>query len=152
MYKRQAELLARQEADMQAEMDRKAREESEKAEAKTKAAKADKKGKTSAAEDKAKAESEEKEKVAATAAAKVRDDELENIRVRRAKAEAEALAIRDMMNAPARVLKAAKPPEEEKKGTLHKPVKAEGADEKKKDKVKPGAKTCLLYTSPSPRD
>jgi translation initiation factor IF-2 len=147
--KRQAELLARQEADMQAEMDRKAREESEKAAAKTKAAKTDKKEKTSAAEDKAKAESEEKEKVAATAAAKVRDDELENIRVRRAKAEAEALAIRDMMNAPARVLKAAKPPEEEKKGTLHKPVKAEGADEKKKDKVKPGAKTIKSTESSS---
>ena len=147
--KRQAELLARQEADMQAEMDRKAREESEKAEAKTKAANADKKVKTSAEEDKAKAENEEKEKVAATAAAKVRDDELESIRVRRAKAEAEALAIRDMMNAPARVLKAAKPPEEEKKGTLHKPVKAEGADEKKKDKVKPGAKTIKSTESSS---
>ena len=147
--KRQAELLARQEADMQAEMDRKAREDSEKAEAKTKAAKTDKKETISAEENKAKAESEEKEKVAATAAAKVRDDELESIRVRRAKAEAEALAIRDMMNAPARVLKAAKPPEEEKKGTLHKPVKAEGADEKKKDKVKPGAKTIKSTESSS---
>jgi translation initiation factor IF-2 len=140
--KRQAELLARQEADMQAEMDRKAREESEKAEAKTNAAKSDE-------EDTAKAENEEKEKVAATAAAKVRDDELESIRVRRAKAEAEALAIRDMMNAPARVLKAAKPPEEEKKGTLHKPVKAEGTEEKKKDKVKPGAKTIKSTESSS---
>ena len=147
--KRQAELLARQEADMQAEMDRKAREESEKAAAKTKAAKTDKKEKTTAAEDKAKAESDEKEKVAATAAAKVRDDELENIRLRRAKAEAEALAIRDMMNAPARVLKAAKPPEEEKKGTLHKPVKAEGAEEKKKDKVKLGSKTIKSTESSS---
>ena len=147
--KRQAELLARQEADMQAEMDRKAREDSEKAEAKTKAAKTDKKETISAEENKAKAETEEKEKVAATAAAKVRDDELESIRVRRAKAEAEALAIRDMMNAPARVLKAAKPPEEEKKGTLHKPVKAEGADEKKKDKVKPGAKTIKSTESSS---
>jgi translation initiation factor IF-2 len=147
--KRQAELLARQEADMQAEMDRKAREESEKAAAKTKAAKTDKKETVSAEENKAKAETEEKEKVAATAAAKVRDDELESIRVRRAKAEAEALAIRDMMNAPARVLKAAKPPEEEKKGTLHKPVKAEGADDKKKDKVKPGAKTIKSTESSS---
>ena len=134
---------------MQAEIDRKAREDSEKVEAKTKAAKASKKDKTSPAEAQAKAESEEKEKVAATAAAKVRDDELENIRVRRAKAEAEALAIRDMMNAPARVLKAAKPPEEEKKGTLHKPVKAEGADEKKKDKAKPGTKTIKSTESSS---
>ncbi len=147
--KRQAELLARQEADMQAEMDRKAREESEKAEAKTKAAKTNKKEKTSAAEDQAKAEVEAKEKSEATAAAKVRDDQLEGIRVRRAKAEAEALAIRDMMNAPARVLKAAKPPEEEKKGTLHKPVKAEGAEEKKKDKVKPGSKTIKSTESSS---
>jgi translation initiation factor IF-2 len=147
--KRQAELLARQEADMQAEMERKAREESEKAAAKTKAAKTDKKETVSAEENKAKAETEEKEKVAATAAAKVRDDELESIRVRRAKAEAEALAIRDMMNAPARVLKAAKQPEEEKKGTLHKPVKAEGADDKKKDKVKPGAKTIKSTESSS---
>jgi translation initiation factor IF-2 len=65
------------------------------------------------------------------------------------KAEAEALAIRDMMNAPARVLKAAKPPEEEKKGTLHKPVKAEGADEKKKDKAKPGTKTIKSTESSS---
>ena len=141
--KRQAELLARQEADMQAEMDRKAREESEKAEAKTKAAKADKKEKTSAEEDKTKAENEEKEKVAATAAAKVRDDELESIRVRRAKAEAEALAIRDMMSTPARVLKAPSEvaAEEAKKGTLHKPAKAEGADDKKKAPAKVGGKT-----------
>jgi len=147
--KRQAELLARQEADMRAEIERKAREDSEKVEAKTKAAKVSKKDKTSPEEAQAKAESEEKEKAAANAAAKVRDDELENIRVRRAKAEAEALAIRDMMNAPARVLKAAKPPEEEKKGTLHKPVKAEGADEKKKDKAKPGAKTIKSTESSS---
>jgi translation initiation factor IF-2 len=147
--KRQAELLARQEADMRAEIERKAREDSEKVEAKTKAAKVSKKDKTSPEEAQAKAESEEKEKTAANAAAKVRDDELENIRVRRAKAEAEALAIRDMMNAPARVLKAAKPPEEEKKGTLHKPVKAEGADEKKKDKAKPGAKTIKSTESSS---
>jgi translation initiation factor IF-2 len=53
------------------------------------------------------------------------------------------------MNAPARVLKAAKPPEEEKKGTLHKPVKAEGADEKKKDKAKPGTKTIKSTESSS---
>jgi translation initiation factor IF-2 len=134
---------------MRAEIERKAREDSEKVEAKTKAAKVSKKDKTSPEEAQAKAESEEKEKAAANAAAKVRDDELENIRVRRAKAEAEALAIRDMMNAPARVLKAAKPPEEEKKGTLHKPVKAEGADEKKKDKAKPGAKTIKSTESSS---
>ena len=150
--KRQAELLARQEADMKAEMDRKAREESEKAEAKAKVEKETVKTETTAEEVKAKADVEEKQKVADAAAAKVRDDELENIRVRRAKAEAEALAIRDMMNAPARVLKAAKPVEEEKKGTLHKPVKAEGAEEKKKDKsgaAKPGTKTIKSSESSS---
>ena len=150
--KRQAELLARQEADMKAEMDRKAREESEKAEAKAKVEKETVKTEVTAEEVKAKADVEEKQKVADAAAAKVRDDELENIRVRRAKAEAEALAIRDMMNAPARVLKAAKPVEEEKKGTLHKPVKAEGAEEKKKDKsgaAKPGTKTIKSSESSS---
>ncbi|MFM8153219.1 MAG: translation initiation factor IF-2 N-terminal domain-containing protein, partial [Polynucleobacter victoriensis] len=150
--KRQAELLARQEADMKAEMDRKAREESEKAEAKAKVEKETVSTEVTAEEVKAKADVEEKQKVADAAAAKVRDDELENIRVRRAKAEAEALAIRDMMNAPARVLKAAKPAEEEKKGTLHKPVKAEGAEEKKKDKsgvAKPGTKTIKSSESSS---
>ncbi|MEY3950344.1 MAG: hypothetical protein RJB21_102 [Pseudomonadota bacterium] len=150
--KRQAELLARQEADMKAEMDRKAREESEKAEAKAKVEKEAVQTEVTVEEVKAKADVEEKQKVADAAAAKVRDDELENIRVRRAKAEAEALAIRDMMNAPARVLKAAKPAEEEKKGTLHKPVKAEGAEEKKKDKsgvAKPGTKTIKSSESSS---
>ena len=150
--KRQAELLARQEADMKAEMDRKAREESEKAEAKAKVEKEAVQTEVTAEEVKAKADVEEQQKVADAAAAKVRDDELENIRVRRAKAEAEALAIRDMMNAPARVLKAAKPAEEEKKGTLHKPVKAEGAEEKKKDKsgvAKPGTKTIKSSESSS---
>jgi translation initiation factor IF-2 len=150
--KRQAELLARQEADMQAEMERKAREESEKQAAKAKSEKVKESKddqKVTAEEKQAKADSEEQEKQAASAAAKVRDDELESIRVRRAKAEAEALAIRDMMSAPARVLKAAKPAEEEKKGTLHKPVKAEGAEEKKKDKAKPGAKTIKSSESSS---
>ena len=148
--KRQAELLARQEADMKAEMDRKAREESEKAAAKEKVEKEVAKVEVTPEEVKAKADVEEKQKVADAAAAKVRDDELESIRLRRAKAEAEALAIRDMMNAPARVLKAAKPAEEEKKGTLHKPVKAEGAEEKKKDKAaKPGAKTIKSSESSS---
>ena len=86
---------------------------------------------------------------AKAAEAAARKAELQQQIQARAKAEAEALAIRDMMNAPARVLKAAKPPEEEKKGTLHKPVKAEGADDKKKDKVKPGAKTIKSTESSS---
>jgi translation initiation factor IF-2 len=151
--KRQAELLARQEADMKAEMDRKNREEADKAAAKAEAEKVVKKEiKASAEEVEEKANIAKKEKEDSAAAAKVRDDELENIRVRRAKAEAEALAIREMMSAPARVMKAAKPPEEEKKGTLHKPVKAEGADDKKKDKpgvVKPGTKTIKSSESSS---
>jgi translation initiation factor IF-2 len=151
--KRQAELLARQEADMKAEMERKAREEAEKAAAKAKAEKVVEKTEVASAEEvQEKADIAKKEKADIAAAAKVRDDELENIRVRRAKAEAEALAIREMMSAPARVLKAAKPPEEEKKGTLHKPVKAEGADDKKKDKpgaVKPGTKTIKSSESSS---
>jgi len=161
--KRQAELLARQEADMKAEMERRAREEAEKAEkaekaaAKVKAEQAAKSEVKDTVEDvQAKADVAEKQKVAeaaaAAAAAKARDDELELIRVRRAKAEAEALAIREMMNAPARVLKAPKPAEEEKKGTLHKPVKTETADDKKKDKAavaKPGAKTIKSSESSS---
>ena len=154
--KRQAELLARQEADMKAEMERRARDEAEKAEKAAAKVKAEQATKTvaedTAEEAQAKADVAEKEKVAVAAAAKVRDDELELIRARRAKAEAEALAIREMMNAPARVLKAPKPAEEEKKGTLHKPVKAEGADDKKKDKAavaKPGAKTIKSSESSS---
>ena len=161
--KRQAELLARQEADMKAEMERRAREEAQKAEkaeqaaAKVKAEQAAKSEVKDTVEDvQAKADVAEKQKVAeaaaAAAAAKARDDELELIRVRRAKAEAEALAIREMMNAPARVLKAPKPAEEEKKGTLHKPVKTETADDKKKDKAavaKPGAKTIKSSESSS---
>jgi translation initiation factor IF-2 len=151
--KRQAELLARQEADMKAEMDRKNREEADKAAAKAEAEKVVKKEVEASAEEvQEKAKIAKKEKEDSAAAAKVRDDELENIRVRRAKAEAEALAIREMMSAPARVMKAAKPPEEEKKGTLHKPVKAEGADDKKKDKpgvVKPGTKTIKSSESSS---
>ena len=162
--KRQAELLARQEADMKAEMERRAREEAQKAEkaeqaaAKVKAEQAAKSEVKDTVEDvQAKADVAEKQKAAeaaaaAAAAAKARDDELELIRVRRAKAEAEALAIREMMNAPARVLKAPKPAEEEKKGTLHKPVKTETADDKKKDKAavaKPGAKTIKSSESSS---
>lgn len=72
------------------------------------------------------------------------EEQLKSIRARRAIAEAEALAIREMMSAPSRVLKAPAPPVapvapvvEDKKGTLHKPVKAEGADDKKKAVVKP---------------
>ena len=74
------------------------------------------------------------------------EEDLKSIRARRAVAEAEALAIREMMSTPSRVLKAAPPPApvapvaDDKKGTLHKPVKAEGAEEKKKTLIKPTGK------------
>jgi translation initiation factor IF-2 len=150
--KRQAELLARQEADMKAEMERKAREEAAIAAAKAEAEKlvgVSEEQSVEAVKEKEKDKVKAKEQAAADA--KANDAELEALRLRRSKAEAEALAIREMMNAPARVLKAPKPPEEEKKGTLHKPVKAEGsADDKKKSTVaKPGTKTIKSSESSS---
>ena len=127
--KKQAELLARQEAEMKAQLEKRAQEEAE------------------AKQNQEKTESSTKETKAAKAKAADEED-LEALRVRRAKAEAEALAIREMMSTPARVLKAPKSPEEEKKGTLHKPVKAEG-ETKKADKPKPGAKTIKSSESSS---
>ncbi|QKM64527.1 translation initiation factor IF-2 [Polynucleobacter tropicus] len=130
---RQAELLARQEAEM------KAAEEARQKEAATPAEKeeqATKEASEAAAEKKAQADKAAKELAAA------KEKELTDLRARRAAAEAEALAIRDMMSAPARVLKAPSEvaAEEAKKGTLHKPAKAEGAEDKKKP-AKVGGKT-----------
>ena len=130
---RQAELLARQEAEM------KAAEEARQKEAATpteKEGQALKETSDVAVEKKAKAEKAAKELAA------VKEKELADLRARRAAAEAEALAIRDMMSAPARILKAPSEvaAEEVKKGTLHKPTKAEGAEEKKKPN-KVGGKT-----------
>ena len=72
------------------------------------------------------------------------EEDLKSIRARRAVAEAEALAIREMMSTPSKVLKAPAPPPapvvDDKKGTLHKPVKVEGADDKKKAVIKPTGK------------
>ncbi|SMC47872.1 translation initiation factor IF-2 [Polynucleobacter kasalickyi] len=72
--------------------------------------------------------------------------DLESIRKRRAIAEAEALAIRQMMSSPG-IKKAPPPPPpvvapvaDDKKGTIHKPVKTETADDKKKLAVKPTGK------------
>ncbi|QWD92764.1 translation initiation factor IF-2 [Polynucleobacter asymbioticus] len=126
---RQAELLARQEAEMKAAEDARQKEVA----AVEPPAKSNDEA---AAEKKAAAEKAAKE-LAAT-----KEKELADIRVRRAAAEAEALAIRDMMSAPARVLKAPSETaaEEAKKGTLHKPAKIEGADDKKKV-IKVGGKT-----------
>ena len=52
------------------------------------------------------AQHKERIKQAAKELAAVKEKELADLRARRAAAEAEALAIRDMMSAPARVLKA----------------------------------------------
>ena len=129
---RQAELLARQEAEMKAAEEARQKEVSAPA---PKEAAADEA--PAAAEKKASAEKAAKE-FAAT-----KEKELADIRARRAAAEAEALAIRDMMSAPARVLKAPSEvaADEAKKGTLHKPAKAEGAEDKKKAAAKVGGKT-----------
>ncbi len=114
---RQAELLARQEAEMKAAT-----------EAKQKKVEGEQKpGKVEAEREAASKEQAKKE--------------LAELQSRRAAAEAEVSAIRDMMSAPARVLKAPSEiaSDEAKKGTLHKPVKADGADDKKKP-VKVGGK------------
>ena len=134
---RQAELLARQEAEM------KAAEEARQKEVAAPVVK----GSAPVDEAPAAAEAAAEKKAVADKAAKdlaaSKEKELADIRVRRAAAEAEALAIRDMMSAPARVLKAPSEiaAEEAKKGTLHKPAKAEGADDKKKTVAKVGGKT-----------
>jgi translation initiation factor IF-2 len=131
---RQAELLARQEAEM------KAAEEARQKEAAKPLTKKD-----SAADAKSPAVTEKKAKLekAAKDLAASKEKELSEIRIRRAAAEAEALAIRDMMSTPARVLKAPNEiaTDETKKGTLHKPAKAEGAEDKKKTPTKVGGKT-----------
>ena len=87
-------------------------------------------------------EIKKKNDLAAKELADTSEKQLADIRSRRAAAEAEALAIRDMMSAPARVLKAPSEvaAEDAKKGTLHKPLKAEGADDKKKAPTKVGGK------------
>jgi translation initiation factor IF-2 len=146
---RQAELLARQEAEMKAAEDARQKEADAVAAASVvepvveKAAKSD----DDASAAKAAAEKAADKKAQADKAAKEIADaskaQLADITKRRAAAEAEALAIRDMMSAPARVLKAPSEiaAEEAKKGTLHKPAKAEGADDKKKAVAKVGGKT-----------
>ncbi len=107
---RQAELLARQEAEMKAASEAK-----------------QKKVETEQKPSKAQAEQE----AASKAQAK---KELAELQSRRAAAEREVSAIRDMMSTPARVLKAPSEvaSEEAKKGTLHKPIKADGGEDKKK--------------------
>ena len=133
---RQAELLARQEAEMKAAEEARQKEVAAPENKEAKAVDEAPDAAAAAAEKKAIADKAAKELAAA------KEKELADLRARRAAAEAEALAIRDMMSAPARVLKAPSEvaAEEAKKGTLHKPAKAEGAEDKKKP-AKVGGKT-----------
>ena len=146
---RQAELLARQEAEMKAAEDARQKEaaavaaaapadsEIEKAPKSVDEASTSAEAAAKAADKKAQADKAAKDIADASKA------QLADITKRRAAAEAEALAIRDMMSTPARVLKAPSEiaAEEAKKGTLHKPAKVEGADDKKKVVAKVGGKT-----------
>jgi translation initiation factor IF-2 len=139
---RQAQLLARQEAEMKAAEEARVKEVAAAAvpapvEKEVKAVDEVPAAAAEAAEKKVKADKAAKDLADANKA------QLADITKRRAAAEAEALAIRDMMSAPARVLKAPSEvaAEEAKKGTLHKPAKAEGADDKKKAPAKVGGKT-----------
>ncbi|QWD67607.1 translation initiation factor IF-2 [Polynucleobacter sp. VK25] len=134
---RQAELLARQEAEMKAAEE--ARQKEVAAPVVKEVAPADEAPDAAAAAAEKKASADKAAKDLAVS----KEKELADIRLRRAAAEAEALAIRDMMSAPARVLKAPSEiaAEEAKKGTLHKPAKVEGADDKKKAVAKVGGKT-----------
>jgi translation initiation factor IF-2 len=133
---RQAELLARQEAEM------KAAEEARQKEAAVPTTKKPTAEEAKAALSAEAVDAKKKKDLAAKELADASEKQLADIRSRRAAAEAEALAIRDMMSAPARVLKAPSEvaAEEAKKGTLHKPLKAEGADDKKKTPAKVGGK------------
>jgi translation initiation factor IF-2 len=133
---RQAELLAHQEAEM------KAAEEACQKEAAAPAIKKPTPEEAKAELSTEAVDAKKKKDLAAKELADANEKQLADIRSRRAAAEAEALAIRDMMSAPARVLKAPSEvaAEESKKGTLHKPLKAEGADDKKKPPAKVGGK------------
>ncbi|MDP3621688.1 MAG: translation initiation factor IF-2 [Polynucleobacter sp.] len=133
---RQAELLARQEAEMKAAEEARQKEAAAPAPVKQTDEEIKAAQSAEAVTAKKKKDQEAKDLVDAN------EKQLADIRTRRAAAEAEALAIRDMMSAPARVLKAPSEiaAEEAKKGTLHKPLKAEGADDKKKAPAKVGGK------------
>ncbi len=180
--RRQSELLARQEAELKArqealereDAERRARQEALEAEQRRQAELAAQKALQQAEAVKVAAESSDEaprkkaeedasrlatEREAAQKAAeqarveaeKVKGEE-EAARKRRAAAEAEARAIREMMAAPARVLKTpAERAAEERKaeqttGTLHKPVKAPGT-EVRKDAKKPVAAPAPAATT-----
>ena len=131
---RQAELLALQENEMKAAEEEREKRQKDAFEAEAKAAPG---AEAAAANVKLEAAKKIAKDLHDAAEAKLTD-----LRTRRAAAETEALAIREMMSTPARVLKAPSEiaAEEDKKGTLHKPLKVEGADDKKKTPVKVGGK------------
>jgi translation initiation factor IF-2 len=82
----------------------------------------------------------------AAARAKAEEDERKRRDDARKRAEAEAAGIRQLMAAPKKIVKAPEPPAAAPapiSGTLHKPAKAAGTEEAKKDD-KPGAKTKTL--------
>jgi len=143
---RQAELLARQEAELHAANEEKKMKQQAAKEAEELA---NKKLEESHSKDAVKVTVEVAKVIEAPLKPVVEEkdaaeESLKSIRARRAVAEAEALAIREMMSTPSKVLKAPPPPAppvvEDKKGTLHKPVKVEGADDKKKALLKPTGK------------
>jgi translation initiation factor IF-2 len=150
---RQAQLLALQEAELQAANDAKKLKLQQAQEAELAASKKEQEQSSSSnpknvipVEAKAEASKSSAAKPAPVVVVEkdTSEEDLKSIRARRAVAEAEALAIREMMSTPSKVLKAPAPPPapvvDDKKGTLHKPVKVEGADDKKKAVVKPTGK------------
>ena len=144
---RQAELLARQEAELQAATDaRKLKIQAAKEAEIAKEVKIDAVTESVVSDATLNSQAEPVAKPVAPVVEEkdTSEEDLKSLRARRAVAEAEALAIREMMSAPSRVLKAPAPPApsvvDDKKGTLHKPVKVEGAEEKKKTIIKPTGK------------
>ena len=139
---RQAELLARQEAELQAANDAKKLKQKAAEEAEIAAQqKTEKEQEPQVQKEPVQEQSPVVEKEPVKPVVEVKDtseEDLKSIRARRAIAEAEALAIRQMMSTPSKVLKAPPPPAppapvaDDKKGTLHKPVKTETAEDKKK--------------------
>jgi len=147
---RQAELLARQEAELQAANDAKKLKQKAAEEAEIAARqKTEKEQEPQVQQESVQEQAPVVEKEPVKPVVEVKDtseEDLKSIRARRAIAEAEALAIRQMMSTPSKVLKAPPPPAppapvaDDKKGTLHKPVKTETAEDKKKALLKPTGK------------
>lgn len=170
LARQEAELKARQEAAEREEAERRARQEALEAEERRQAELAARKAEeeaaalravSDAAQDDASRKKAEDDKVRLAAereaAQKAADDakaaadkvraEQDAARKRREAAEAEARAIQQMLNAPARVLKApserkAEEKKAEQTGTLHKPVKPAGTTDAKKDEKKPVTATA----------